>query len=399
MVQIGLAVALLLSLFATYLNTKTWRVPQVIFAFLVFLAGAVAWFMGAATLKMHDSWRSSADVLEKKVQQATAEAEALREGTEDESLRTRLQNEEPAFAAGGVKKLRDELEMLTYGRGRVWRNTTPDVPAEDGTVQVGIETPTPHDISPNQILFVFEQGAVNHDEQANPPVYLGEFKVTEAGEAGIQLAPALELSEAELTRLRNSQGPWIIYEVMPQDRTDLFADMTDAELRSLFPKTAEQYIRDGGPARDDDPEEHVVDGTYHRPLRDYRTRLREIHLQQHENRQRKLQLETDTKLMQDAVAQAEKDIEFRKQQIADLQYDLEQFEARTQVAKAHFERVQRALSAVEKRLEETRKSAVEKAAELVRLQAEAADRVKRRLSSTTASEPGPKAIKVELVEQ
>lgn len=204
----------------------------------------------------------------------------------------------------GTKRLRLDLQELLAGRGRVWRNcdpqTTPQT-KQTGLVAVITDLPT---IPDKALLYVFEETDADQGGR-----YLGEFNVVKVDQANkrVDLRPAIRMSSDELGRLSASaagNATWIMYEIMPADSHEIFAELDQAQLRKLWPEGsphAREYINDGKPATweqieqwgvtgelVDDKGNPLVDaqgepiagaqGTYRRRIRDYEVLLREYRL-------------------------------------------------------------------------------------------------------------------------
>jgi hypothetical protein len=144
-------------------------------------------------------------------------------------------------------------------------------------------------------VYVFEDGpprpaAPGAQGASGGLQFLGEFNVTQSAGQTATLQPTgpLETNEFELRRLAASRGPWVIYETMPMDRYDIYAGLTDEQLKQLLPKESiAEYLKHGKEATtDDDPERKLgldADGKplppdqindavrqiYQRRLRDY----------------------------------------------------------------------------------------------------------------------------------
>ena len=102
----------------------------------------------------------------------------------------------------------------------------------------------------------------------------------------------IDPNDYELKRLAASRAPWVIYETMPMDRNELFAGMTEDQLKQLLPKqSVAEYLRHGKEATADDdparkvgldeegkrlPADQIAKATkvlYQRRLRDYASNL------------------------------------------------------------------------------------------------------------------------------
>jgi hypothetical protein len=117
---------------------------------------------------------------------------------------------------------------------------------------------------------------------------VGEFRVVESSEGGVILEPVMPLDRQAQAVAANANLPWSLYETMPADSHELYAQFTDEQLKQLFPAASvEEYLRHGEPATpDDDLFERAgydeagmrlsmddvgkaVKTLYDRPLRDY----------------------------------------------------------------------------------------------------------------------------------
>jgi len=345
-IQIGLAIALVLSFFASFLSAKTWKIGQIILVFMVFIAAGAFWILSAATLKLQQSHGQLVNKLQAELELENTTKLVLEQGRDaaegDEAVLAALQRENEAYVAG-LRQLEVELHNALLGRGRVWAGVTGGAPAADGTLSITIESPTPHALSTKSVVYVFEEGTL--EEGAN---YLGEFAVTEAGEGTATLAPAITLIPAAQARLENSNKTWILYEQMPTDSHDMFTALGEDELRRLLPeRTLSEYLKDGKPADADDPEDRVMtrkmDGEeqkfYQRQLRDYTTYFHELQLQFFMLRNLVEQKQKDNALLQETVAKANTDSQAREVEIANLESDLGHVKKEIEVITQHAQRV------------------------------------------------------------
>ena len=149
----------------------------------------------------------------------------------------------------------------------MWRNVKPaSAPdAKTGAVTVALPSPLPAGKDQNErtVLYLFEDGppqAPGANGALRGPQYLGEFSTAPvAGALQATLQPVLPLDQFERQRLAASRVPWIIYDTMPMDEHDIFAGMTDQQLKQLLPKqSVNDYLRDGKPATADDDPARVV---------------------------------------------------------------------------------------------------------------------------------------------
>ncbi len=147
------------------------------------------------------------------------------------------------------------------------------VDPKTGAVQANITAPTPAGIKPNTVVFLFEEGPPQPPAANGAlvgPQYLGEFTVAQAAEQQVSLLPVqpIQPNDFEFRRLAASRGPWIMYETMPADRYEIFADMKEDQLQQMLPKqSVNEYLRNGKEATaDDDPLRKVGIGEDEKPL-------------------------------------------------------------------------------------------------------------------------------------
>ena len=393
-IQIGLAVALLLSFFASFLSAKTWKIGQILLVFMVIVASGFFWYLAAATLKIQHSYGALVNKLEAELATEQKASQVLKDGAsaagKDEAVLAALRQENEAFTAG-LRELEVELHNATVGRGRVWTGVRPNAPAADGTTTVAIETPAPHGLHAKSVVYVFEEGTV-----ADGANYLGEFVVTEAGEGVATLTPAISFTPAAQERLNNSNSDWIVYELMPVDRHDIFTVLPADELRALLPeRSVEEYLKDGQPAEADDPADLVVtrkvDGEeqqfYQRRLRDYATQFHELQMQFYVLQNLIEQKEKDNLLLEQTVAKTNADIELRKVEADNLASDLKRFQEEVEIVKTHLERV----TTVADRLQDMAKTLLadvrRQGLELGQLQLQALERIEQGAPAPPSDEP------------
>jgi hypothetical protein len=109
----------------------------------------------------------------------------------------------------GIRQLKQEVEAMVVGRGRVWRNSQPKV-AQGGRATVVTQSPAPHKDAVKTQLYVFEEPSGQ-----GTGAYLGEFAVAAVAGQQWELQPVRPMTQAELARIEKSRGPWSLYEVMP----------------------------------------------------------------------------------------------------------------------------------------------------------------------------------------
>lgn len=272
------------------LGAQVWRVPTVLTVIGVFLGAVTFFILSAMTLKTHATWRTAYN----KKQQELAEAEAEREklllgdpgaaaeessdaapvedtGDEsgDEGADAAEADAQPVDAvaamtasndllAMGNRQLRYEIGAIREDRGKTWYGTgTLALP----NAEVNITAPGPAQIVPNMPLYVFEAKVGGS--------FVGEFKVTGVDGASIKLALTETLAPDQQQALAAKAGDWIVRSIMPVDSHEAFRGLSKDELTKLIPQAAtgldaaayntllEEYLRDGTPAKPDDPADRV----------------------------------------------------------------------------------------------------------------------------------------------
>ncbi|MEO2045114.1 MAG: hypothetical protein ABGX16_00895 [Pirellulales bacterium] len=352
-IQIVLAVVVLLALVATWLSTKNWHWGQVVLALGLFLTATGYAILAADTMRIHRNLRSNIAKNQTELANLQSRIGALQRGTNDESLKRKalpaespqleMTAEDVAGTMPGINELTHRMHLLTRLRGKVWRGVQPaGAPGENGQVEVTISAPTPHGLAKDSILYVFEAGNPMASNPLEGRQYLGEFRVQGDTDGGVVLVPIHTLDPLAGERLSRSEGPWNLHESMPIDQHELFASLTEEQLRHWLPEaTVEEYIRDGTPATvDDDPwhiawfddegnrvgpeatnqQEHT--SKYDRPLRDYAPLISELARVQVERIAAAKALTADNKKLQAALASAKELGQLHVQQQQVLSQDL-----------------------------------------------------------------------------
>ena len=221
----------------------------------------------ARMLKTHDAWRSKVVEHETEIKAVEAATRAVVQGDPDQGR--------PSIA-----QLETSLYQTTVDRGRVWFRATPgnvsQAGEERGKVTVTISQPDPHQVDDKEmVLYVLDER-----EYAAGGRYLGEFKVLSIAGQEVTMQPTIPPTDAELAAITTAaSNPWSLYEVPLLDGHDVFAGMSDEQLRALLPppptKAAgesegsferrtkahadfvEAYLRDGDKPLADDPPERI----------------------------------------------------------------------------------------------------------------------------------------------
>lgn len=273
------ALLVLFFLFLTYMFTKTWRWFHVVCMFFVFGASIAFMCYSAMVYRTLEAWRSIELKNRVAAEKAQEEFETLMYGDRSEVVQST-----PSIRTQNAKFAR-----LVFDRGRVWRNCTPQGPPQgDGSVTVSTVPPGTADaaaldnqIEDKMILYAFAE-SVAPPEVGLPPgtkvpqYYLGEYSAAAVTNTSVTLRPTLPLDGQQRQRLQAGGQTWTLYETMPIDGHEFFANDPDGKadlnesadiapifgtmnpdfLSKLLPEGAhERYLRDGKRALDTDPPE------------------------------------------------------------------------------------------------------------------------------------------------
>lgn len=245
--QAGGGLAILFFLVVTYMVTKIWRAPHVIFFFLTFSVSV--WFLCTAALshKTHVHWRKQYDQLKSDLGKAENEILALMTGVRDES------NARPET----VLSVRGKLQRAILDRGRVWTNCTPGQAGQGGVVEVRTSSDDaaaarPNRIDKNSILYLFEEAEDPDTGNKLPVFYLGEFQAMAVTDTSVTVAPTnvkLVLPD-QAQKLTNPSGAtWRLYEMLPVDGHLVYArdphadiSLTNVENERIFGEMDEELV-------------------------------------------------------------------------------------------------------------------------------------------------------------
>jgi hypothetical protein len=403
-IWIIIAILAIVTFVAAYFSSRTWHWGNVTLTVLIFLMGVLAILLTAKVVQIRAYYGKQISQRTAQLERLEDDVRALKVGTRESEIISRLAADEIRFPEGaeeigGLGDLSHQLQLRSRLRGRVWRNTGPAGPAdpETGAIPVAVEQPKPHGIEANTILYVFEQGPASQPNGAQGAQFLGEFQVTDAGEAGVQLRPVHKFDSDEETRLANSRGPWTLYETMPVDQHELFAHQElDAQqreqlLRSTLPEeSVQEYIRHGGPVTPDDDEWHraAYDETgkrlgpeedaqgarevYDRPLRDYDYLFQELAGQRAMLLAEIAATEMDNQRLEATLASAQKLQDYRQAEIEKLTSDLQGVKKDRQAIESHLAQVQRQVANAQELLAQTLRHNRELALQLTHQQVGAA---------------------------
>lgn len=344
---------------------------------LVAVAALACFYMATRTLKMRKSWGEEEIAYRKLVENQEKENEALVAGTTGDS------------PTPGIEQLKDQLHTTILHRGRVWRNCTAKVAnAATGQATVTIDKPEPHGIPEKKVLYVFEE---KFDPEGKEPFnkneqYLGEFKVVRVDEAKklIEIEPTMKFSPRELNRLKESKSPWTLYEIMPRDTHDVFADAREEDLKAMLPESSvAEYVRDGKPAEASDPpasKQTTKDDKeiFIRSLRNYEVLFRNFFRDRTEMFDAMESGQSDESRMTSSIENVKKQEEHCNQTIKDLKNELSTVRREQDAAVAHRKIVEQKLAEAKQRVAERIRLNMATAQEIARLQREAAQRINQR---------------------
>jgi hypothetical protein len=349
-------------------TANKWLLGFVIFFTLVLFVVAMM------VLNMQSKWRERVADLEDERDQQQQRQDVLLRGTPQEE---------------GVVQLRHEVAMKLTGRGRAWYNVVPQqVEAATGEVRVG-EITTPNGISEDLILYVFQQKVVAEDGSEQAGAYLGQFQVTNIADGQVVLVPQPKLLPRQLERLSQSQGPWAMYDLMPRDRLDMYADLSKEQLQAILPaQSVDNYIDHGKPG---DPNKHPADrldeeGVYNRALRDYAGLFAEM------NRRHVIQTDivasvtADLASVQASIEQSRVQEGFMQTTITSLTAELAETQRQLDAVVAHRTNVETQLAGIEAKIAATQAENRRLADAWIALQLEELARIQQ-ASQTAAATP------------
>jgi hypothetical protein len=338
---------------------------------LVFLAAVAMFVFGARALKIHAVWGSHMAALRVQLKSYSEQ---------NDNLLNSEDKDKP-----GILAMRRQLQQVLAGRGRVWYNCEPQIGPEtlrSGKMTVTTDLPVPNGIADKSTLYAIEETEVQKGGR-----YLGEFHVDGVDEKNkrITLAPNLTFSEEQLKRVAASKGPWTLYEHMPVDRHDVFAELTDAEKKALMPAgTVNEYNRDGQSPLGNDPEDRIfktAEGSkvYVRRLRDYKQLLDGYHLKHAVFVDQFLTLSNDTKYLEDALADVRQQVQFCQKEVDGLKAEYATATKERDAVLAHQRVLQGKVQVFESAVADMIKSNLAVAGEIARIQLDAARRIDARM--------------------
>ena len=355
---------------------------------LILIASIAFFILGARALKTHQYWRAQA-----------AEYE--------EALATELESYDDLREQ--VRQLRLKLHAQVVDRGRVWYGCQPkpeDSPntKTTGAVVVAVEFPDPHQITPNSVLWVFDELPAENGGR-----YLGQFAVAGVDQAStkVQLQPSTRMIQGELDRLAQSAGrngaTWALYEIMPIDNHRALGELSEEELKAMLPQAppeiVDEYVSDGqlmtleemkqrglaGKVYRIDANEEIVKskgvpqeveaenekGKYVRQLRDYEESFRQHGLERTALRDKYATTQRNISYITSAKEDAERQQVYRQKEHDRLATELAEAKRERDLVATHLKAVQGALAGLQAAVQETIEKNQSLAGEIARIQREA----------------------------
>ncbi|HZZ30167.1 MAG TPA: hypothetical protein VFE46_19370 [Pirellulales bacterium] len=440
-VPILCGVLLIGGIVALVLSAATWRWYHITLGAFIMLLSLVWFYLAARTLQIQTVWRNEIAKYETALTQEAKSHDQLIQGGPGAGEKEHL-----SFA-----QTQTNLEKMLQGRGRIWgggneSKETNDAHwavvarkaiAPDGKITAVVNSPTPSGIEKNMVLYVFDDLPADSAGQ-----FLGQFEVTAVNAQEIQLTPALKLRPSELQRLAlRRTDPLILYEVMPTDSHEAFADWIKShpqdwsKIVSQLGLPGEQYAKDGQPPDANTPPElvwrrvkalkdfdvtagsgankqtqHVTadavleldpqsaqqqiaagnvaplpenNAVYVRPLRDYVRLYRDLNLEIEGLLRTTAEVDSENAAVQDAQQKASKDIEYRTAEIAALQRDLVRFQAEAEMIKNHVAALEKQVALVNDQVSAAEKQNQQYEVQLNAYQHQAAVEINRRIQAAT----------------
>jgi hypothetical protein len=241
-----------------------------------------------------------------------------------------------------------------------------------GTAEVvlTIDQPAPHGMAAKTVVYAFDEADVRKNGR-----YLGEFVVSGVDQKQAALVPAAALSPRQMDDLEAAKGTWVLYEIMPRDNHEIFASLSEADKQAMLPaESLPEYLND-----------RVVDGKYVRALRDYDVLLDAEQAQRILLRDSIEAAREDKRLMEEAVAEAEKLREACRKDIATAEIDLKDAVRQRDLVAAHRQRLADKLAAVQALVAQLIEKNQAMAGRIAKYQLEAARRIDDRARAMVRS--------------
>ncbi len=429
-----LGLVLLGGIVALVLGRERWPWYNITLVTLIMLLSVVWFYLAARTLKMQQNWRTEIAQYEKDIRDLTKQNQLL--------IRGNPQAEPPTPS---LAELQLSVETMLQGRGRRWDHVARKSVSPKGVITATVEQPEPHSIEPKTILYVFDAADAKDGGHL-----LGEFEATAVAGQQVTLTPVLPLRPSQLQWLNAKRnGALVLYDVMPSDSHEAFAELDEAARAAVFPSSVpaavkQEYVKDEkAPAADekqtdriwrrvkalkdfdvtvgqgkDKESQHVTQGTelvldpksaqeriaagdvepaaendkvYMRPLRDYARLYRDLNKQI--DGLLRVTADVIDQLATVALAQqkTEKDIAYRNSEIAALNKDLDRYRGELDIMRKHVAALTQRIADVDHAHRQMFASNEQLKAQLSMLVHQAADEINRRVNAQVNSKNNPAA--------
>jgi len=317
----------------------------------IFVASLVFFFFAARTLKTHSAWRQSVVGHEAAIAAAEEQLDEIMEG------------ESAPQGKMGIRQLKLELEEVGRFRPRIWPGCAPrNVDPATGAVTVAVDSPSPHQIAVKTVLYVFDDNDIQQGGR-----YLGQFVVSDVAEKQVVLQPGYKMTPAEITRLQRAKAPWGLYQSLPGDSRELFANWDEATKKAMLPAaTLTEYLQDG---QSDKPP---------RKLRDYDVIFKSCLRQRSEMLAETEAAARDLEYLTAAVKDAEEQRKAYENLVAKLKTELASMQDELKLAAAHNKAVEEKLAQIKAGVEDLINQNRGAAAEIARIQLEATRQIDER---------------------
>ncbi|HXT60617.1 MAG TPA: hypothetical protein VN699_18395 [Pirellulales bacterium] len=345
----------------------------------IVLASFFLFYFGMRMLKTEKVWQEAAQSYDKPLEDAAKKAQLAADG-----------NPGAVPPQPGIGQLEVALHDLLVDRGKVWKCVPQRPDPANLAVVVAVELPDPHRIQYKSVLYAFEY---LEPEQPAASRYMGEFKVANVAEKAVMLQLTMKPSERQWKQIAGSQKPWLLYERMPVDRSDMFAGLDQQQLAALMPgvpaEVLDEYFRDGKEAKADDPEARVMNGKYERPLRDYVVYFHALHGEITSLQDKIAAATTDLAIAEKTRDDVKKQIDLSQNRIEkELQPQLKQVSAERDLVDEKVKQMQTAVAETRARVDKKIAENKRLLAQWTKMQFEAAERLNELIESEQARGKG-----------
>ena len=349
---------------------------------LFFIGGAALAFFHAAlrTVKTYQYWANQSFKFEQKIKKVREEVVSLQTADhqhprEDKTI--------------GVQQLQIDLGRVLANRGRIWSKCDKQKAVISGTgimtVTLGTDEPAP--FANKMIFYAFEEG----DDQS-PGKYLGEYRVDQVSDKQVVLASTSKMSKSLDPKTKSmadhvleSKNPWILYELMPTDQHEAFADMPEEQRKWV----SDEFLNDGQPIDATGKLTHnPSDKKFERQLRDYLAIFRSCEMHRTLFADRMEAAIRDVKYLESARTEAENLETLSEKEKTEVTAQLQRAKSEQTAVASLLAARQEVLKRFQVALQETITKNAEDAQAIARLQKEAADLIDRRTRSMAQLGPG-----------